>query len=293
MIITRLMGGLGNQMFQYAFGKYLSERNNTELLIDTTLLKDRKEKEYSVFREFDLDIFDINFKYVSKKTIFNYGCIDGYFINKILRKIKQIFKKPNVVIQHNHDFDINHLTIGNNTCIVGRWQSYKYFEGINVKDLFKFKENLLEKNVSIRNQIIHTNSVAIHFRRGDYVSNKFYAKKIGALDISYYIKAIALIKDKVEKPIFFIFSDDIKWVKKNLVKDIDNVFFIEQDKNKRGMKDDLQLMSICKNHIISNSTFAWWGAYLANSNMVIAPKQWAKAPEFIPPYIYPENWITI
>ena len=140
MIITRLMGGLGNQMFQYAFGYYLAKKNNTVLLIDTLLLEDRKKKEFSVFRDFDLDIFDLNFNFASKKHLFDYGCIDGVILKRIIRKINYYFKKPTVLIQNNHDFCTSQLKIPDDSCIVGRWQSNKYFEDIDVKDIFKFKE---------------------------------------------------------------------------------------------------------------------------------------------------------
>lgn len=287
------MGGLGNQMFQYAFGICLVQKRKTKLIIDTSLLEDREKKEFSVFREFDLDIFEINFSYATSDLIFNYGCIDGPFIRKISRKIKLIFHKPNVVIQNNHDYNKSQLLIKKDSCIVGRWQSYRYFEKLKISEIFKFKDALLNKNKMIANKLSTPNSVSIHFRRGDYVSNKYYAEKIGALDIEYYNKAVAKIKSIVESPIFYVFSDDIEWVKKNLAIEGYEVVFVEQEKNKRGMKEDLHLMSLCENHIISNSTFAWWGAYLANGKNVIAPKMWAKDKSFVPPYIYPEKWQVI
>lgn len=296
MIITRLMGGLGNQMFQYAFGLYLAKINNTKLYIDTSLLAEEKpEVKYAVHRDFDLDMFDIEFAHINSNILFDYGCTNnGNLIKKVVRKIRNIvLEKPNILIQNSHDFEKEHLKAKDNLCIVGRWQSDRYFNN-NKEQVIKsfiFKDQLLAKNEIYASEIINSNSVAIHFRRGDYVSNEFYSKNIGALQIDYYKKAIEYLKQKVNNPKFYIFSDDINWVKSNFTGD--NFTYVSQEKNKRGMKEDLHLISLCKNHIISNSTFAWWGAYLANGNIVVAPKKWANSKDFVPPFIHIKTWITI
>lgn len=297
MIVVRLTGGLGNQMFQYAFGKMLAEKNNSKLKLDFTLLLERKPGEQFVYRDLDLDIFQFEPVFADPREIAFYnGYPSGSILQKAFFKISTIFRPRNLVIQQNHDFDYNHLNINDNSCIVGRWQSERYFLPIKEKILkdFKIKPEFLlntEYESLIKNS---ENPVSVHVRRGDYISNEFYRNKIGPLDESFYQKAYKKIISKVHNASFFIFSEDIEWCKKNLSY-IKNAKFISPLKSKKGTATDMFLISLCRHHIISNSTFSWWGAYLSlhEDKVVIAPAKWAKDKDFIPPYIHPSDWIII
>jgi len=157
---------------------------------------------------------------------------------------------------------------------------------LSLKNQFQ-SEQFLEKSKQIKNK----NSVAIHVRRGDYISNPIVNQQFGICSAEYYENAIRDILLKVEMPEFFVFSDDISWCKDNLnVKDI-NIQYIT------GFKDyeDLILISQCKHQIISNSTFGWWGAWL-NQNpfkIVIAPKIWYIDPTLDTSMLIPTEWIRL
>ncbi len=297
MIVVRLMGGLGNQMFQYAFGLYLANTNNTKLKLDLTLLEDRNSKNANVvYRDFELSCFKLSGQIASQKEIHQFNPLPTKNIFKKIRNKLYYFYHKNIIIQNKHDWNSSNLKIKNNTCIVGRWQSELYFKNIEdaIRKEFIFKNELNEYSKDIANQIQRNNkSISIHLRRIDYVNNKLYAEKIGALKINYYNKAIKKICELIERPRFFIFSDDIEFAKKNLPKNI-NAFFIKQKSNVKA-EQDLHLISLCKNHIISNSTFSWWGAWLSNNlqKIVIAPKNWAKDVDYKPNKIIPNNWIKI
>ena len=299
MILVRLMGGLGNQMFQYAFGRYLSIRNKTELKLDLTLLEDRSLVDVNnTYRDFDLDIFCLgNHGLASSEEIYSYnGNPNEELLFRAIRKMKKIFKRPRLIIQDCNLFSDNYLSIPDNSCIVGRWQSDKYFKGIyqTIIDDLTIKNSFVTKTVF--DDLIQKaeNPVSIHIRRGDYVTNTNYNKNIGALDLEYYKEAIELVFKKINNPNFFIFSEDTDWCIENF-KFLTNVTFVKNERSKMGMANDLRLITLCKHHIISNSTFSWWGAYLSfNENkMVIAPKRWALSKDFIPEYIIPLDWKTI
>ena len=164
----------------------------------------------------------------------------------------------------------------NNKYFVGYWQSENYFNSIEkiIREHFKFKPTLSEKNLRLKKRIENSNSVSLHIRRGDYVNNASAYKTHGLCSIEYYNRAIDEIKRQVKDPIFFIFSDDPEWVKST---DFGIINFEIIDWNIGNLSYiDMQMMNCCKHNIIANSSFSWWGAWL-NSNskkIVISPKKW-------------------
>ncbi|MBL7901660.1 MAG: alpha-1,2-fucosyltransferase [Bacteroidia bacterium] len=298
MIVVRLMGGLGNQMFQYAFGKMLAIKNGTELKLDLSLLKGNSDIEHYVKRSFDLDIFDLKVEFATESEIAHFnGYTNASFLKKIYHKLNRVLKRRNLWIQNNHQFNRKHLKLSNNICIVGRWQSYKYFESVTNEIRRDFMVNSHFLTESIYTKLILTNNtkaVAVHVRRGDYVSNPYYSRTIGALNVDYYVKAYEYATKSIKGAIFYVFSEDIEWCQKHL-DFIVNANFVLTDRSKKGMANDFNLITKCHNHIISNSTFSWWGAWLSENSkgMVIAPTRWAKESSFVPPEIYPVHWIKI
>ncbi|MEI6553564.1 MAG: alpha-1,2-fucosyltransferase, partial [bacterium] len=137
-----------------------------------------------------------------------------------------------------------------------------------------------------------SNSISIHIRRGDYISNQEANNFHGSCSIDYYTEAINIIKGKVSNPIFFVFSDDIAWVKENLKSDIVATWVSEYNLDNT---EDLLLMSFCKHQIIANSSFSWWGAYLNRNinKIVIAPKKWIANKGYNTDEITPSSWIKL
>jgi hypothetical protein len=145
----------------------------------------------------------------------------------------------------------------------------------------------------IINEIMDTNSVSLHVRRGDYLINPRAKQLLVVCDAEYYLKSVEIMSSKVERPHFYIFSDDIKWAKENIIMPFKTTFVGEN--GPRKSYEDLRLMSLCKHNIIANSSFSWWGAWLnENPNkIVIAPKQWFRSSEKDTKDLIPESWLKI
>lgn len=294
MILVRLTGGLGNQLFQYAFAKQLAVSNNTQLKLDLSLLGNvNKKNTFSVFRKFELDGFEMPIFLASPREINYFNPPGKTLFSRLKRKLVVSGSKRNI-IQQGNEFSEAYLCTGDNHCIVGRWQSEDYFSGI-VKELKKelrFKQQLGSSN-AYYNAIVQSTAVGIHVRRGDYVSNRLYAEGIGALDTGYYKAGIDYLKKRCNNLRFFVFSDDINWCKMHFKNE--ELVFVEQTNEFTHPLYDMQLISLCKHQIISNSTFSWWGAWLSEQadSVIIAPEKWARSKTYEPERIVPARWVKI
>lgn len=265
-------GGLGNQMFQYAF--YLSYRSYRphEIVLFDTHYSEGCHSGFELFR-----VFNIN-----KGT----SCLSTWLLTSKLRKyIHRICSHPEERDAYIFTPDMFNSTNAF-TWLEGYWQSEQYFENVatRVKDSFLFDETLLNERSSKILKIIRTipNSISIHIRRGDYLT--INGGSI-VLPLSYYQTAIRLSLARFPDASFFVFSDDIAWVRDNM--DIPSPTYVDWNTNEDSWQD-MCLMSKCKHNIIANSSFSWWGAWL-NSNvdkMVIAPA-WGEKD------MIPQKWIQI
>ena len=298
MIVVKLMGGLGNQMFQYAFAKNLSIKNNVPLKIDLSFLLDRSPKENFIFRDFDLDIFNINFEVVQENEIENGSLFNASkgFLSSLFSKKKSL---EDVKLMEDHFyFEEKNIKEDKDIYLEGYWQCEKYFhenETIIRKD-FSFKYPLSVAESELNDLVSKVGSVCVNFRRTDFLDLKNSAETHGVVDYDYYIKAIDLIAKRIKSPHFFIFSDDIEWCKEN-VKITYPITFVEHSFKGEKFSSYLQLMKNCKHFIIPNSTFAWWAAWLSESKdkIVIAPNNWFKDPTLQSQTsdIIPSNWIKL
>ena len=269
MIIVRVTGGLGNQMFQYAMYKSLEKKGKLVKLDSKSFYETKKEHNgYELER-----IFDIKPNKPTKEDLEKFDENNISTLFKIKRKLFGDKKFVYDTKEYVFNKDVYKLK---NTYLNGYWQSIKYFEGIenDIKKDFRFKNQLDNKNLEILNEIENSNSISIHIRRGDYMSPENYNMYGCIATPTYYKKAIKVIEEKVENPTFFVFSNDMDWVKKNIQIN-SRVFYIDINSG-NGSYKDMQLMSNCKHNIIANSSFSWWGAWLnENKNkIVIAPKKW-------------------
>ncbi len=288
MYIFQLMGGLGNQMFQYAAGRALSLKNNIPLKVDFDCPYKHVKYTYNlnVFEEQAdqagfLDLWKAKPKTKIAKRLF---MLSGKDYRCNLVKEKKEFT-------YNEDF----FSIPDGSYVSGFFQTEKYFK-IFEKEIrrdFNFSKEPSEANKKFIENIQSEQAVSLHIRRGDYVKIKETNEFHGVCSISYYQSAISLIAEKVKDPVFYIFSDDMNWVKENFNISQSHVFVDINDAATNY--EDMRLMSLCKHNIIANSSFSWWGAWLnANENkMVIAPKQWMKDPLISTNDLIPENWIRI
>jgi hypothetical protein len=299
MILVRLMGGLGNQMFQYATAKAISIRNNSPLKVDLTLLEMGKQMAHEIVthRDLDLDIFQMKIDFASKSEIeyFN-GKVYKSVFGKVLNRLQLYLRKGQLVLENGRGFNSNVTKLAGNVCLVGGWQSEKYFKEFEteIRNDFKFKNPILEISNELLNEIQKNEAVCVNVRRGDYVTSPIYSKEVGALPAEYYNEGMKLITEKIPSAVFYVFSDDLEWCKANL-KNENNLVFVEHEQAGKKFSNYLQLMTKCKYFVIPNSTFGWWGAWLSSydNKIVVAPKMWTIDLTVRPWDIIPEGWIVI
>jgi Glycosyl transferase family 11 len=290
MIIVRLKGGLGNQMFQYALGRVLAIKNNTPLLLDVGFLSDGG---YVTAREYGLDVFNITGRIAKRSEIFfiyrRYG--QGEF-SHLVERAKRRFLNIQKQEIHSHKFNPGLLKLGSGTYLDGYFQSPKYFAGYEeaIRKDFILLHSLSGDAWKLFAEIADTESLCLHVRRGDYVGNRHHE----VVDENYYEEAINRIseKNKIEK--IYIFSDDIEWCRRNL-QFSHPVFFVDEKYSGRHGEGHMILMSAGKYFVIPNSTFSWWGAWLSDreGKIVVCPRQWFGDASINSDDLIPTNWIKI
>lgn len=292
MIILHLSGGLGNQMFQYAFGRATAARLGADLKIELT------DPTLNIHNGFELErIFNIHPSQAMQADI---QAVLGVYRHKLIRKalkvmgLNKIFKSSYVEEPHFH-FSAAMLSIPDNSYINGYWQSEKYFLEIEdeIRSEFTFKLPMSQQNTDIAKIISQTNSISLHLRRNDFANNSRVNSIHGLCSLEYYKSAISYIVERVKYPSFYVFSDDSTWVKGNLKIDYP-CEFVEHNRGRESF-NDMRLMSMCKHNIIANSSFSWWGAWL-NSNpqkLVMAPKIWFARQDINTNDLIPNGWIRV
>lgn len=288
MIIVKLKGGLGNQMFQYATGLAVASLCSEEIKLDVTGYDDPRYVNANTPRQYRMFPFILSAGIVTSNEIKMYKYPFGIFSKAIRFIVLRVLKRRYL------DYDPSFFRKKNNY-IEGYFQSEKNFIKIKDKVIKEFTlSKEFESDVFLleKNKIERIKSVSVHIRRGDYVSDQKTNIAHGLCSNEYYEKAINLIKTKVELPVFYFFSDDIEWVKKEFGEHAD---FKYVSNPKLEDYEELMLMSSCAHNIIANSSFSWWGAYLNQnpSKIVIAPKKWVNKEPDPHPNIVPEGWLRI
>ena len=267
MIIVKLIGGLGNQLFQYSLGRRLSEIHKTRLKIDISGFESYKLHKYSLWP------FNIQENFASATEI--RAMAPRGRLGRALAK-KWPKKWPKYILEKHFYFDPAILNLPDGVYLEGYWQSEKYFSDIAeiIRREFTVKNPSAGKDKELEGRIASCQSVSLHIRRGDYVSNPKTKQIYGFCDLDYYQRCIEQIAQMVENPYFFVFSDDSEWASKNLKLSYPVIAVNHNTADKNY--EDLRLMSRCKHHIIANSTFSWWGAWLdpGKDKTVLAPRQW-------------------
>ncbi len=282
------MGGLGNQLFQYATGKTLAIQHNTTLKLDLSFLN--KDSDLHTKRNFELDVFKIDYELCS------IGEVDFFTNRPVLQKyLPFLFSAKHVANEKSFEFDAAVFSFPKNTYLNGFWQSERYFAGSRriLLDELVVNRPESEKVRAMKNLILNSNSVSLHVRRGDYISNPISSQFHGNLQLDYYHKAIDYLNNIYNDLKFFVFSDDIAWVKLNL-KPANDCEYIDFNTGKDSAFD-LQLMSLCKHNIIANSSFSWWGAWLNQNRhkIVISPEHWFADKSINTKDLIPKDWIKL
>lgn len=287
MLIVKVTGGLGNQMFQYAFYKSLKDKGvNAHLDISAF-------ETYKLHNGYELGrVFGIEEDFASKEDVNKLGDCRSNLFSKVRRRVFGV--KNSHYIQKK--FEYHHEVFNfENKYLDGYWQSEKFFKDSKDKVIsgFTFREQLNKQNLKIKDIAENENSISIHIRRGDYVTNPEASKVHGNIcDLDYYKKAIDFLNNEISNPVFIVFSDDIEWASSNLK--LNNSHFVSWNKGDQSY-NDMRLMSYCKHNIIANSSFSWWGAYLnKNPNkIVVAPNKWFNDTNLKTFDVVPEEWHKI
>lgn len=276
MIYSRLISGLGNQLFQYAIGRQVSLLNNTELLIDASFYKGQS------LRSYKLANYNIKAAIASDEEVVKF--LSPY---KLLTLRAKLYRRYDKLIPKRKrryfaeaawwEYEPDLYKVGNNTYLDGYWQHYKYFEQLDARvlDELTLRVPYPAEATQLLNEIVaNPNAISLHIRRGDYISDSNANKLMGVLPLEYYEKAIRFVKEKVLAPVFYVFSDDLEWAAKHLGKGID--IRLVDIANGEQEYIELDLMSKCRHNIIANSSFSWWGAFLNRNvdKIVVAPRQW-------------------
>jgi hypothetical protein len=287
MIIVKLSGGLGNQLFQYALGRHLAVLNQAVLKLDTSLL----EKSHKwTYRTYELESFNIQATKAARQEINQLAGEWDFLPQRVGRLFRSMssnyFKEP-----HFHFFKPV-LSLQNDVYLDGYWQSEKYFAqvaGLIREDLTPVVpfSNYLE---TLKNSIRQCSSVSVHIRRGDYTTASKANRYLKSCEENYYHKAVDYLSKRISNPVFFVFSDDIEWAKANVQLD-----FPTQYVEGNSAPEDLLLMASCQHQIIANSTFSWWGAWLNRypDKLIIAPQKWFSTERFDTKDLLPESWIRL
>lgn len=291
MIIIRLKGGMGNQMFQYALGRSLATRLNCPLKLDLSALLDRSKKDF-VHRDYDLHIFQVQENFLLAPNLLRTlyrpksSRVTRWMKNSVLRG-RRHWKEP-----HFHLVREVLEQPTENTVYEGWWQSPHYFSDIasEIRREFAFRHPILPEARPLLDRIEQTHSVCLNVRRTDFLQ----VDTLNTTNRDYFLRAVDYLAERVENPVFFVFSDDMRWCEENLRLPFET-HFVQHDLKGEKFGNYHRLMRACKHFIIPNSSFAWWAVWLNDhpDRIVIAPRHWFNDPGIDTSDLVPEDWIRL
>lgn len=274
MVISNILGGIGNQMFQYAAGRALALATNQPFILDLNDFSD-----YKLHQGFELTrVFNVCAESASPAVVHELlGWRANHLARKLLRRSQFTrLRGPKLVVEPHFDFWPDFFNFTGDCYLHGYWQSERYFKPFEsvIRRDFTFRSPLTGRNLELASEVVQAQSVSLHVRRGDYVSDTKTGQVMNVCSLEYYREAINYIAAHIECPVFYIFSDDMAWARQNLKVPF-SCIYVEHNRMEDSYRD-MQLMSLCRHHVIANSSFSWWGAWL-NSNsekLVVAPRNW-------------------
>ena len=291
MVVVRIVGGMGNQLFQYAMGRRISVIHKVPLKLDVTAFDRYYGRHKYVLGNFNIigDLASEEIIERLRKTKLSRGLFHS------LKKRLLPYYKHHYVREKSYRYDPALSKVPKDVYLEGSWQSEKYFRDISdvIRDEFTVKHEPDKKSKQIARAIGKCDSVSVHVRRGDYVDNGATSRIHGTCSLDYYKRAMEIIADEVRNPRIFLFSDDAEWARKHIRLELPTTY-VDHNGVERSY-EDLRLMSLCRCHVTANSTFSWWGAWLSEypDKIVITPKRWFKDSSFESPDRIPEKWLRV
>jgi len=290
MIVTQLLGGIGNQFFQYAIGRALACKHCVPLRLDTAPFK------HYHLRTYALEHFAIEGEILSDTERNKLG-LNRLPRGRVVRAVHKLFGRSSIPVIHEEkfEFDASILDAPPSCYLQGYWQSPKYFATIepHIRQELTCRHALTGRNAEFAARIASCQAVSLHLRRGDYVTSARTSQYHGTCGPDYYTTAEALLRERVGALELFVFSDDPDWAEANLHFPSPAIY-LRHNGPERDY-EDLRLMTLCKHHIIANSTFSWWGAWLCQNpgKLVIAPRNWFKEANHSTADLIPDSWIRL
>lgn len=276
-------------MFQYAIGRALSLARGVPLRLDV-----QDFEEYTLHNGYELDrVFNLDAQLASGSDVRKVLGLRAFgpIRQRLFRRQLASFRGPNLFVDNLFGQRPQISTVPDTCYLMGNWQSEKYFKHVEnaIRGDFSFKTPLTGRNTEVAAQIKNSVAVSLHVRRGDIAANPAALAVHGLCSLNYYRRAIEYVTARVTHPEFFIFSDDMPWVREHLHVEYP-CHYIEDNKGPESY-NDMHLMSMCRHHIIANSSFSWWGAWLdpRGDKIVVAPDRWF-ASEFDSSDIIPSTW---
>ena len=297
MGIVKLQGGLGNQMFQYAAGRSLSLRLGTPLKLDRSRM-DHPVPGSTPWR-YALGAMHIGEDFADTREVEELSGQERTGLRKLVHRVRRAtgLSPPRATVLRDRDFRFlpEFHEVSGDVYLDGYWQSEKYFLGISetVRREFSLRRPLEGVDREFGEAIGRDDSVSIHVRRGDYVSNPEANRFHGLCGAGYYRRCMAIVSEKVGAPRFVVFTDDPAWARGNM--DVPRgTAFVDWDQPRDGSVD-LELMRRCRHHILANSSFSWWGAWLGSrqGSLVLAPARWFYDPSMDTADLLPDSWVRV
>jgi len=275
-------------MFQYALGRHIAARRQTELYLDTSRF------DAGDIRSYRLGYYNVCGTLISSEQVEEFlAARRGPFWRRFERFLP--YYKRRKLNERSLCFDERVLTAPRHVCLVGYWQDERYFDAIRniVRGDLTLKNPLSQQSRNMLAQILDSDAICVHIRRGDYVSAPKTNQVHGVSDLAYYDSGVQLILSQVKDPSFFVFSDDLPWAKANL-RLPGSTTYVEGNGQEKDY-EDMYLMSQCQHFVMANSSFSWWGAWLSTnpSKIVIAPRRWFRSSELDARDIVPEAWTRL
>jgi hypothetical protein len=293
VVVVRLAGGLGNQMFQYAAGRALAQRWQTELRLDLGFFSEQNLRAYS------LHGFNIHQRIASHEDVRKLTVTNRTRSQRWVKKLMDLLRpsaSPTVVKERSHlRFDPRPFRTARDVYLTGYWQSVHYFEAIAnlLRKEFTLRQEQLPDNQALEQQIVGTAAIGVHVRRGDYVANTDTNQFHGVCSLDYYHSCARSLLSQVPNAHFFVFSDDPGWAKAHL--QLGGPTTVVEPSGADRDHEQLLLLSRCQHLILANSTFSWWAAWLGHrpSRQVYAPRRWFARNRLDTREFIPSSWIRV
>lgn len=289
-VVVALQGGLGNQLFEYAAGVALAQRLGVELCLDISSYDDPRTRHYAL-APFELP------ERVDRVDITPWR--RGTWPDRIYRALARRLGTPrcglSVFAEREPGFDARFHNLTKPVLLDGYFQSPDYFAdvAVSVRTRIASPRNMGEASKRVLREIEQTESICMHVRRGDYISNTSFNQFHGVCAQEYYLEALPLASEGMDIPHTFVFSDDPEWVKSNMR--LPCAMTVVDVNAEDAAHEDLWLMAACKRFVIANSSLSWWAAWLgtAADKIVVAPRQWFANGTPEPYRLIPESWIRL